>query len=305
MTFARIIPAVVIGALALTACSTGSSTDGAGSDGRITVVAAENFWGSIAEQVGGDRVEVTSIIDSPDADPHDYEPTAADGRAVATADLVLVNGVGYDTWASNLIDANPADGRAELNVGDLVGAKDDGNPHLWYDPTAVDAVIDQLVADYKQLDPDHAAGYDASAATFREIGLGKYTSTIASIKKNHSGTKVGASESIFAMLAPSLGLDLITPAPFLTAISEGTDPTAEDKRTSDQQIASKEIAVYVVNSQNSTPDVQDQVKAAKAQGIPVVTITETLTPAGASFQEWQGAQLIELWKQLDVAAGAE
>src|SRR6478752_1788231 len=106
------------------------------------------------------------------------------------------------------------------------------------------------------------------------------------------------------MLAPSLGLDLITPAPFLTAISEGTDPTAEDKRTSDQQIASKEIAVYVVNGQNSTPDVQDQVKAAKAQGIPVVTITETLTPAGASFQDWQTAQLVELWKQLDNDAGA-
>lgn len=307
MTFARIIPAAVLSLLALTACSTGS-TGGAGSSsdgGPLTVVAAENFWGSIAAQVGGDDVEVTSIIDSPDADPHDYEPTAADGRAVATADLVLVNGVGYDTWATKLVDANPADGRTVLTVGELVGAKDDGNPHLWYDPTAVDAVIDQLVADYKKLDPDNAAGYDASAASFREVGLGKYTSAIASIKKDHSGTKVGASESIFAMLAPSLGLDLITPPSFLAAISEGNDPTASDKRTVDEQITGKKIAVYVVNSQNSTPDVQAQVRAAKAAGIPVVAITETLTPAGASFQDWQTAQLVELWKQLDVAAGAE
>lgn len=295
-----------VGGLALAACSTGSSTDAAGGDGAaVSVVAAENFWGSIAEQVGGQHVEVTSIIDNPDADPHDYEPTPADGRAVATADLVVVNGVGYDTWATKLADANPSKDRELLDVGDLVGVPDDGNPHRWYDPADVDAVIGALVADYKKLDPDHAADYDANAAAFRTTGLAAYDAAIAGIKKTYAGTKIGASESIVSLIAPALGLDLITPSGFLTAVTEGTDPTAADKRTVDEQISSGEIAVYVYNSQNATPDIQAQVKAAEAADIPVTTITETLTPAGASFQEWQTAQLTALRAALDRAAGAQ
>ena len=117
------------------------------------------------------------------------------------------------------------------------------------------------------------------------------------------GTPVGASESIFAMLSPALGLNLVTPAPFLTAISEGTEPTAADKATIDRQIKNKQIKVYVYNSQNATPDVQAQVDAAKAAGIPVTTITETMTPAGTSFQDWQVAQLNGLKQALAQATG--
>jgi zinc/manganese transport system substrate-binding protein len=293
--------------LALTvACATTPSSAGAGpgSGGQpITVVAAENFWGSLAQQLGGSRVRVTSIIDSPDADPHDYEPTAADGRAIASARLVIINGVGYDTWATKLAAANPSPARTELTVGDLVGAPADGNPHRWYNPADVRKVIDQITADYKRADPAGAAYFDTQHDTVLSTNLKAYFDLIDKIKATYAGTPVGASESIFAMLSPSLGLDLRTPASFLTAISEGSDPTAGDKATIDRQITGRQIAVYVYNSQNATPDIQAQVSAAKAAGIPVTALTETLTPAGASFQDWQVGQLTALRRALAQGTG--
>jgi zinc/manganese transport system substrate-binding protein len=293
-------------ALALAGCSTTSSSATTGSSGGstvINVVAAENFWGSLAEQLGGTHVKVTSIINNPDADPHDYEPTAADGRAIAAAQLAIVNGVGYDAWATKLADANPSGSRTTLTVGDLVGADAGDNPHRWYNPDNVKAVIDQITADYKKADPADAAYFDTQHATVLSSNLKTYFDLIGQIKTGYTGTPVGASESIFAMLSPALGLDLRTPAAFLTAISEGSDPTAADKATIDQQITNKQIKVYVYNSQNATPDIQAQVNAAKTAGIPVATITETLTPAGASFQDWQVTQLIALKQALAQATG--
>jgi len=267
------------------------------------VVAAENFWGSIAAQLGGRQVTVANIIDSPDADPHDYEPTAADGRAIAGADLVLINGVGYDTWATQAVKANPAPNRTVLTVGDLVGVPAGGNPHRWYSPDDVQKVIDEIVADYKKVDPADAAYFDQQKTAFETTGLAGYRAVIADIRARYAGTPVGASESIFAMTAPALGLDLLTPPSFLKAISEGTDPTAADKAAIDSQIKDKKIKVYVYNSQNATPDIQAQIAAARAHGIPVTTITETLTPATASWQEWQTAQLTALRDALAKATG--
>ena len=284
------------------ACATTPATTATSSDTTVvTVVAAENFWGSLAAQLGGSHVKVTSIIDNPDADPHDYEPAAADARAMAGAGLVIVNGVGYDTWASKLVAANPAPNGVVLTVGDLVGAKPGDNPHRWYNPDDVRRVVDRITADLKRAAPAEAAYFDAQHATVLATNLKPYFDSVARIKATYAGTPVGASESIFAMLAPATGLRLLTPPTFLTAISEGNDPTAQDKATIDQQIKSKQIKVYVYNKQNATPDIQAQVTAAKAAGIPVTTITETLTPAGASFQEWQVAQLTALEQALATA----
>src|SRR5437016_11554581 len=121
----------------LASCSSSSGSSAAPARGRLSVVAAENFWGSLAAQLGGDRVRVTSIITKPDTDPHAYEPTPGDGRAVASARYVIYNGIGYDPWAPKVLDANPRSGRAVLNVGDLVGIKPGGNPHRWYSPTEI------------------------------------------------------------------------------------------------------------------------------------------------------------------------
>jgi zinc/manganese transport system substrate-binding protein len=267
------------------------------------VVAAENFWGGIASQLGGSHVKVTSIINNPDADPHDYEPTAADARTVAGAQYTVVNGIGYDTWADKLLSANPAPGRTDLKVGDLVGIKPGGNPHRWYSPDNVHQVIEKITADYKKIDPADAADFDTLKTTFETKTLAPYNQLISDIKAKYANTPIGASESIVSPLADGLGLKMLTPYSFLSAISEGTDPTAKDKATIDGQISGKKIKVYVYNSQNATPDVQAQVKAAKAEGIPVATVTETLTPAGASFQAWQVRQLQGIENALAKATG--
>jgi zinc/manganese transport system substrate-binding protein len=260
----------------------------------IQVVAAENFWGSIAAQLGGKRVKVTNIIDNPDADPHDYEPTAADGRAIASADFVLINGIGYDVWATKLAAANSNPARTALTVGELVGVADGGNPHRWYNPADVEKVVEEIVADYKKIDPADSAYFDTKRTAFEDTATAKYKAVIADIKAKYAGTPVGASESIFAMIAPALGLDLLTPPDFLKAISQGTDPSAGDKSTIDAQITGKKIKVYVYNTQNATPDIQRQVEEAKAAGIPISTITETMTPATASWEQWQTTQLTAL-----------
>ncbi len=257
-------------------------------------MAAENFWGSIAAQLGGEHVQVTNIIDNPDADPHDYEATASDGRAIASADLVLINGVGYDAWATRLAAANPSSARTDLTVGDVVGVADGGNPHCWYNPDDVQRVVDRIVVEYKKIDPTDSTYFDAQKSTFETTATADYQAVIADIKARYAGTPVGASESIFAMIAPALGLDLVTPPDFLKAISQGSDPTAADKSTIDAQIQQKLIKLYVYNSQNATPDVQRQIDEAKAAGVPVSAITETMTPATASWEAWQTAQLVAL-----------
>jgi len=258
---------------------------------QIHVVAAENFWGSIASQLGGRRVQVTSVISNPATDPHDYEPTALDARAFAGAQMVIVNGIGYDPWAPKLIAANPVQGRAVLTIGDVVGIKAGGNPHRWYSPANVHEVAAAITRDYTQLDPKDAGYFRAQRARFETKSLSAYTSLIATIRRRFHGVAVGASESIFAPLAEALGLRLVTPPSFLKAISEGTEPTAADKTTIDRQIATREIKVWVFNSQNSTPDVARLTEAARKKHIPVVAITETLSPATATFQQWQVRQL--------------
>ncbi|RLU81789.1 ABC transporter substrate-binding protein [Streptomyces griseocarneus] len=301
-------------AMTAAACSTSSSsgskasggTSAAGGSGpgkKIQVVAAENFWGSIAGQLGGDHAHVTSIIANPDTDPHDYEPKAADARSVAGAQYAIVNGIGYDAWADKLLAANPAHGRTELKVGDLVGVKEGGNPHRWYSPDDVRKVIGRIADDYKKADPADATYFDQRKTAFETKDLARYDSLISEIRSRYAGTPIGASESIVTPLAQGLGLKMLTPETFLDAMSEGTDPTAKDKSAIDDQIKNKQIKVYVYNSQNSTPDVQAQVKAAKEAGIPVATVTETLAPADATFQQWQTTQLQGIEEALAKATG--
>lgn len=271
--------------------------------GKVRVVAAEDVWGSIVRQIGGSRVSVTSIVKNPDTDPHDYEPTPSNGRAVASADYVVVNGIGYDPWARKLVDANPDGHRKVLDVGNLVGVKDGGNPHQWYAPTSVLRVAHQVAADLATLDPMHAPEYARRETTFVDTTLGEYQRLIAEIRQKYRGTPVGASESIVAPLAAALGLDLVTPQRLLEAVSEGSDPTAQDRATVERQVKRKQIAIFVFNSQNATPDVKVIVKEAKASRIPVVTVTETLVPAGATFQTWQVRQLRAIEAALAAATG--
>jgi zinc/manganese transport system substrate-binding protein len=295
----------VMSSIVASACGSSgsnSSASGAKSGGVVQVAAAENFWGSIASQIGGTHAHVVSIITNPETDPHAYEPTATDARTLAGAQLVIENAIGYDPWVARFLAADSGHPTV-LSVGALLGVADGGNPHRWYNPADVQTVIGQLVRDFQKLDPADSAYFTAQQQRFDTVALAKYDATIAAIKSKYGGVKVGASESIFAMLAPALGLDLITPYSFLKAISEGTDVSAADKQTIDNQINTHEIKIYVYNSQNVTPDVQAQLSEVKAQHIPYATITETLAPATATYQDWQTTQLLGIQAALAEAVG--
>ena len=248
--------------------------------------------------------DLTSIITNPETDPHSYEATAADARTIAGAQLFLQNGIGYDSsWATGLVSANPNSARTELTVGDALGLKAGDNPHQWYSHASVYKIIDAITADYKKIDPADASYFDQQKTTFENSTLAEYNQLETTIKSKYAGMPIGASESIVSPLADSLGLDMLTPYSFLKDISEGTDPTSADKATIDQQIRNKQIKVYVYNSQNSTPDIQAQVKLAQQEGIPVTTVTETLSPVGDSFQKWMISELRGLQTALAKATG--
>lgn len=268
----------------------GSSAQAGGTAGVLKVVAAENFWGSIAKQEGGSQVNVQSVIVNPNADPHSYEPSVSDARSVANAGFFIYNGAGYDSWATSLVNANPVKSRRLLVVGDLVKPVED-NPHLWYDPRDVLKIAAAITAGYQSLQPKHSSYFARLHARFVGHALRRYLDLVHAIRAAYSGVPVGATESIFVYMAAALHLDLITPPRFMKAIAEGTEPTVGDKETFDSQILVRKIRVLVFNKQNVTPDVQALVSEARGRGIPIVPITETLAPAGASFETWQTNQL--------------
>jgi zinc/manganese transport system substrate-binding protein len=294
--------AAVAGTFALAGCGS-AEPSGVPASGKLQVVAAENFWGSIAVQLGGHDVEVRSIIVNPNTDPHSYEPTAANARTMAGAQMTIVNGIGYDEWASRLLSADPEDGRVRLDVGSLLGLKAGDNPHQWYSPTHVHAVIDQAVADYDKLRPAEAGYFAQRKRALETVGLASYDALLKEIRRRYAGVPVGYSESIFQPLGEALGLKLVTPYSFAKAIAEGTEVSAQDKQTVDRQASDRQIAVWVFNSQNVTPDVQRVNELARGAKIPIATVTETLSPASDSFQQWQVAELEELEHALHKATG--
>jgi zinc/manganese transport system substrate-binding protein len=273
-----------------------------GDRGQFSVAVAENFWGSIVEQLGGPDAHVRSIIANPNADPHDYEPTVNDARTIATARYVVVNGIGYDDWAKKLLAVSSHSDGSVLNIGDLLGIEAGSNPHQWYSPSAVRRFASRVSSDLIRFDPAHRAEYEARRRAFESSGLREYNRLFAEIERRFSGTPIGASESIVAPWAKGAGLDLITPESFLDAIAEGNEPTTADKSTVDEQIADHKINVFVYNRQNATPDVQRLVDAARREHIPVTTVTETLVPEGATFQDWQVRELRSLLDALDRSA---
>ena len=257
----------------------------------LQVVAAERTWGAIAASLGGPAVHVTSIISSPAVDPHSYEPEAADARAVAGAKVVIVNGLGYDTWASQLVAADGASGQRRLNVGGLLGLRGGTNPHRWYDPSDVVRVADAMTAAFTAAVPRDAATFATLHRRFVVAELHGYFAAIDGIRHRYAGVPIGASESIVVPMASALDLRLITPARLMRAVSDGADVSAADMATAERQIQQREIRVWVLNTQNSTPNIQILTAMAHTAGIPVVTMTEMPDPATAGFGAWQTRQL--------------
>jgi zinc/manganese transport system substrate-binding protein len=280
--------------LSQSGCTSRSSTV---TKGIIQVVAGENFWSSIAAQLGGDHVHVISIVTNANADPHEYESNTADARAFARANYVILNGAGYDGWGQKLLDANPVSGRKVLNIAELLGKKQGDNPHFWYGPNYVGWVVNQITKDYQSLDPQDAQYFNGQRVAF-EKDLSQYHQLITSIKQTYNGTKIGSTESIFVYMASALGIDLISPPPFMNAVAEGNDPPAQAVAEFQRQISRKQIAVLVYNKQTITVLTTNIRRLAFGHGIPTVGVSETVEPPDATFQDWQVAQLLALQSAL-------
>jgi zinc/manganese transport system substrate-binding protein len=259
----------------------------------LQVVAAENFWGSLIAQLGGTHVQVLSIVSDPNADPHEYEASANDARAIATASYVIENGAGYDSWMDKLLAANPNTNRAVLNVANLVGKKDGDNPHFWYSPTYVNEVVSQMEQNLITLDPADAAYYEAQYASL-QASLSGYQNRIQSIQQQFGGTDVASTESIFVYLAQAAGLNLISPPAFIDAVAEGNDPPAASIVMFQNQLVSGQVHLMVYNEQTVTPLTTSMKARAASAGIPIVGLTETIQPPDTPFQDWMNAQIISL-----------
>jgi zinc/manganese transport system substrate-binding protein len=286
----RVIKTLLLGTLfsfVLAACG---APAGGSSSSTLQVIAGENFWGSLAAQLGGSHVSVTSIVTNPNTDPHEYESSATDARAFATADYVILNGAGYDDWGQKLISANPSSSRKVFTVADLLQKKAGDNPHFWYNPDWVEKVADRITADYQAVDATDSAYFTQQREAFRSA-LKPYHDAVAQIRSSFASVAVGSTESIFVYMAQALGLNLISPPEFMQAISEGSDPPAQTVAEFQNQISHHQIKVLVYNTQTSTPITENLKQLAANNGIPVVGISETVQPATAFFQDWQTKQL--------------
>jgi zinc/manganese transport system substrate-binding protein len=268
---------------------------------KMSVVAGENFWGSLISQLGGSRTQVLSVVSDPNADPHEYSSNSQNAQAIATAALVIVNGAGYDDWALKLIAASNTPHQIVLNVAYLLGKKAGDNPHFWYSPYYVNDTVKAMYLDLISIDPSDTAYFTQQYASLN-ASLGQYNARISEIRQQFAGTKVAATEDIFVYLANATGLDVVSPPAFMEAVAEGNEPSAQSVVQFQQLIQSGNFSVLVYNAQTVTPLTQNIKAMAAAKGIPIVAVTETIQPPDVSFQDWMNAQLITLQNALNARA---
>jgi zinc/manganese transport system substrate-binding protein len=290
----------VSSALLLTACGAASNTTSSKTEStnQIKIVAAENFYGEVAKAVGGDQVDVTSILDNPNIDPHDFEPTTDVARTVSNAQVIVYDGIGYDAWMDKLIDANSsAKSKSIIKVADdLMGKKQGDNEHVWYDPDTMPKLANKIADDLAKLDPSHAETFKQNAQSYI-ASLEPLQATVRKLKQT-SDVKIAVSEPVFDYMANALHLR-IADAKFSKAVDEGTDPSAADVAQLQSDIKGKHVKAFVYNVQNSSPTVDTLVKLAKSSGVPVVEVTET-KPKGKTYLQWMTGQLNELGKAFGI-----
>ena len=280
-----------------------NSTSSGGPSKVVQVVAGENFWGNLVSQLGGTHVHVVSIVSDPNADPHQYESSSANAQAVANANLVIVNGAGYDDWLLRLLSASSNPAQTVLNVQKLIGQPVATNPHFWYSPYYVNDTVKAMYNDLVTIDSGNAAYYKQQYATLN-ASLGVYNARIHKIAQQFSGAPVAATEDIFVYLANATKLSLVSPPEFMQAVAEGNDPPAQSIAQFQRllQGGNSSVRVLVYNRQTLTPLTQ-QIKSLAAQNqIPTVGVTETVQPPDVSFQDWMNAQLIALQNALNAQA---
>jgi zinc/manganese transport system substrate-binding protein len=264
-------------------------------ENKIAVVAAENFYGDIARQIGGDRVEVVSIMNSPDQDPHLFETTPGIVKQIAGAQVAIFNGADYDPWMEKLLSIAPQPNRKVIVAADLVHKKAGDNPHLWYNHATMPAVARAIREALSAADAGHKSDYAARLTTFL-ASLKPLNDKVAVIHGKYVGAPVTASEPVFGYMAGALGLQMRNER-FQLAIMNDTEPSARDVAAFEQDLKDHKVRVLFYNKQASSKVVQHLVELARTAKIPVVGVTET-APPGMTYQDWMLTQLNDTEKAL-------
>ncbi|MGI8553073.1 MAG: metal ABC transporter solute-binding protein, Zn/Mn family [Dehalococcoidia bacterium] len=283
------------------ACSGNKASGSSGAAGpmpapdAIKVVAVENFYGDIVHQLGGSHVDVTIIISDPNADPHEYESSSDNAKAIAAAKLVVENGVGYDTFIDKLLAASPNQGRAVINAGALLGKKEGDNPHVWYSVAAVAQIADRITSALEQIDAANQTEFASRNGDFKST-LQPISNKISAMKATYGGSHLTQTEPVFGYMGDDLGLK-IDDGEYQHAVEEGTDPSPQSVAAINRELTNHEVKALLYNSQTSTPATKKLRDLATQKKVPIVGVSE-LEPKGKTYQQWMLSQLDTLQKAL-------
>ena len=272
---------------AMGACGSRESAGTASSNalGTLNVVASINQWGSVASEIGGSRVKVTSIINSTAVEAHDYEPTSADIAAMAKADVIIVNGAGYDSWATKAASSTKAQ---VVNAAESGGKHDGDNPHVWFSAAVRTAAAKAIAAAYRHSDAAHAEEYTKQLKTWQDKEK-TLESAIAEAKQRLDGKKYAATESVAAYLADDLGLTDATPAGYAQAVANESEPASGDVTAFSKLLQAGSVALLVVNTQESNSTTKQLTTAAGQGDVQVVELTEQMPKHYSTLTDWMTA----------------
>jgi len=262
---------------------------------KLTIVAAENFYGDLARQIGGSNVTVTSILASPDDHPHLFETSPSTARTIADAKIIIYNGADYDPWMDKLLSASTSKDRTTIVAADLIGKKSGDNPHLWYNPATLPAIAKALSADLAKRDPTNAVHYEANLKAF-QTSLEAIDKEIADVKKTYAGTEVTATEPVFGYMAEALGLKMLN-YDFQVALMNDAEPTATQVAAFENSLKDGSAKILFYNSQVTDEATTRLLDIAKQNKVTVIGVTET-EPAGQTIQTWFGGQIDAVQKAL-------
>ena len=280
-------------ALAVAGCGRGggSATDTASSTAVINAVGAENEYANVLGQIGGRYVHVSSILDNPNIDPHTFEASAQVAQEVSSADLIVQNGVGYDSWITRIESAAPNARRKVIVVQNLLGLPDSTpNPHLWYSPTTMPAVARAMAADLSALQPAHRAYFQANLARF-DSSLAQWLNAIAQFKAAHPGVTAATTEPVADYLLTAMGIRNLTPFSFQSAIMNGAEPAPQDIALENGFFARHMVKLFAYNQQVVSALTSSIRSNAVKAGVPVVGVYETMPTPGYDYQTWMLAEV--------------
>jgi zinc/manganese transport system substrate-binding protein len=262
----------------------------AGSGGKtVKVVAAENTYGDLVQQIAGIHAHVLSVISDPNVDPHEYESNVDDARQIADADFIVENGGGYDDWMDKLMATTRNSKRVVIKAFDIAPKHLKENEHVWYNPDNVIVISQKILEVLKQKDPADGAEFDANFAVLK-AAIQKLDARLGDLKAKFENTPIGLTETIFLYQSELIGLKVLTPWDFDKAIAEGNDPTPADAIEAEKELTSHQAKILVYNVQTVTTITTKLQDDAHILNIPVVPVSETMPP-GEHYQSWMSKQL--------------